>query len=116
MFLESSRPNTKTGMERFIWDCMSKDAHNVILRIMTKINCEGYEFLEKLSYVPIVMIEVHCLEIKIAVNEWNLSSVSRVIPMIFHQIFRLNYQPYRPISIIYLSWFYLPIPALQIAI
>ena len=87
LFLESSRP--QAGVNKFIKDWiklvrMSKRAHN---KIFTDINnacnrlqtCdEGKKILDKLSAIPIILIQVHCLDVKIAVLDWRYRVYHRV--------------------------------------
>ena len=87
LFLESSRP--KAGVEKFIKDWiklvrMSKRAHD---KLFEEINGayerlgmfdKGKEILDELLAVPIILIQVHCLEVKIAVLDWPYKVYHRV--------------------------------------
>ena len=77
LFLESSRP--KADVSKFLLDWvklvrMCKDAHVQMFNTITKDQAAqlgmlegGKAFLEQVGAVPILMIQVHCLEIKIMV-------------------------------------------------
>ena len=88
LFLECSRP--MANMKKFIFDWaklvqMCKDAHKCMAKFMTEdqldqlqSSTEGNEFLKRLFAVPIVMINVHCLEARIAVLDRPYSGYFRV--------------------------------------
>ena len=72
LFLECSRPSADTP--KYIRDWiklvrMCKDAHDVITESRNELakSARGKEILQKLSAIPIIMIHIHCHEVRIAV-------------------------------------------------
>ncbi|CAG8650743.1 7633_t:CDS:2, partial [Paraglomus brasilianum] len=77
LFLESSRPNA--DLRKFLLDWvklirMGKDAHVRMFDTMTKHqpgqlgkSIDGKEFLRRVGAIPILLIQVHCLNVKIAI-------------------------------------------------
>jgi hypothetical protein len=77
LFLESSRP--EADVSKFICDWvklvrMCKDAHSKIFDIITKGQSvtlnrskEGKDFLRRMGNMPVLMVQVHCCKVKIAV-------------------------------------------------
>ena len=77
LFLESSRPNA--DLRKFLLDWvklvrMGKDAHVRMFDTITKHQAEqlgksavGKEFLQRVGTIPILLIQVHCLNVKIAI-------------------------------------------------
>jgi len=77
LFLESSRP--EADLQKFLLDwvklvCMGKNAHKRMFDAITKnqesqlsMSGDGKEFLRRVGAIPILLIQVHCRNVKIAI-------------------------------------------------